>query len=363
SQDDEPRDDRLGSAMIPIDELIAPEFVVSLEAPDEFIKDRIMSMPESAIANTKNSEEALTRRLEEYRATNTDETTVLNFFDEHEIHPVVISVDKPQQPPQDQHHHPQQQQQKSAVQDVEQGQDLAAQQPPLQHQQQQQQSAATATANQQDSQSSVNEAGSGAAGGRLSLSDPNAASNATVGAPSGATVTVPTATTTGAAPTQSDVEYVTKDGNEPESTVVTAAGTGSLAPAAEGSAVSGAGAGVGTQDENVHDLVMKIILQTIGKPRNYGPSIEKILERRRAIEEAKAREAALLAEEQARREKEEQERHDKAVSEWNAQIDEVRRQEQEVLEAQSVPLRNYLMKFVMPTLSAGLIEVCRVRPE
>jgi adenylate kinase len=44
-------------------------------------------------------------------------------------------------------------------------------------------------------------------------------------------------------------------------------------------------------------------------------------------------------------------------------IKEVRKQEQEVLEAQSVPLRAYLMKFVMPTLTAGLIEVCKVRPE
>lgn len=41
----------------------------------------------------------------------------------------------------------------------------------------------------------------------------------------------------------------------------------------------------------------------------------------------------------------------------------MRKQEQEVLEAQSIPLRNYLMKHVMPTLTAGLIDVCKVRPE
>jgi adenylate kinase len=38
-------------------------------------------------------------------------------------------------------------------------------------------------------------------------------------------------------------------------------------------------------------------------------------------------------------------------------------QEQEVLEIQSSPLRNYLTKYVMPTLSAGLIEVAKVRPD
>jgi len=34
-----------------------------------------------------------------------------------------------------------------------------------------------------------------------------------------------------------------------------------------------------------------------------------------------------------------------------------------MLETQSIPLRNYLMKHVMPTLTQGLIEVCKVRPD
>lgn len=51
------------------------------------------------------------------------------------------------------------------------------------------------------------------------------------------------------------------------------------------------------------------------------------------------------------------------MQEWNSRLEEVRKQEQEVLEAQSVPLRNYLMKHVMPTLTAGLIDVCKVRPD
>ena len=51
------------------------------------------------------------------------------------------------------------------------------------------------------------------------------------------------------------------------------------------------------------------------------------------------------------------------TSPQNTRLEEVRKQEQEVLEAQSVPLRNYLMKYVMPTLTSGLIEVCKVRPE
>jgi adenylate kinase len=44
-------------------------------------------------------------------------------------------------------------------------------------------------------------------------------------------------------------------------------------------------------------------------------------------------------------------------------MDQVRKQEREILEVQSEPLRQYLVKFVMPTLTAGLVEVAKVRPE
>ena len=41
----------------------------------------------------------------------------------------------------------------------------------------------------------------------------------------------------------------------------------------------------------------------------------------------------------------------------------MKREEQQLLEAQSTPLRNYLMQNVMPTMTVGLIECCRVRPD
>ena len=41
----------------------------------------------------------------------------------------------------------------------------------------------------------------------------------------------------------------------------------------------------------------------------------------------------------------------------------MKKEEYELLEAQSVPLRNYLMKHVMPTLTQGLIECCKIRPD
>ena len=46
-----------------------------------------------------------------------------------------------------------------------------------------------------------------------------------------------------------------------------------------------------------------------------------------------------------------------------ARLEEVKREEYELLETQSIPLRNYLMKHVMPTLTQGLIDCCKVRPD
>ena len=41
----------------------------------------------------------------------------------------------------------------------------------------------------------------------------------------------------------------------------------------------------------------------------------------------------------------------------------MKQQESELLEVRSIPLRNYLMANVIPTLTEGLIEVCKVKPE
>ena len=38
-------------------------------------------------------------------------------------------------------------------------------------------------------------------------------------------------------------------------------------------------------------------------------------------------------------------------------------EEKEMLEAKTLPLRNYLMCHVMPTVTQGLIEVCKTKPE
>ena len=46
-----------------------------------------MNLPENVVAGTHNTEEGLNRRLTLYREQNNEEDTILNYFDELEIHP------------------------------------------------------------------------------------------------------------------------------------------------------------------------------------------------------------------------------------------------------------------------------------
>lgn len=61
--------------------------MISLNASDEFLRIRVMNLSEKSVSGTHNTEEGLQRRLAEYRAVNTDDETVCNYFDELEIHP------------------------------------------------------------------------------------------------------------------------------------------------------------------------------------------------------------------------------------------------------------------------------------
>ncbi|KAJ8972901.1 hypothetical protein NQ317_019617 [Molorchus minor] len=71
---------------------IMPAFVISLQAPDEFLCQRVMKLPQRIIQSTHYDEKNMLRRLAEFRATNTEENTMLIFFDEAEIHPILIRL-------------------------------------------------------------------------------------------------------------------------------------------------------------------------------------------------------------------------------------------------------------------------------
>lgn len=69
------------------DRLIMPKLIVALEASDDFLRERVINLPEIVVVGTHITDEAFTRRLTDYRTINTDEDTVLNYFDELEFHP------------------------------------------------------------------------------------------------------------------------------------------------------------------------------------------------------------------------------------------------------------------------------------
>uniref|UniRef100_A0A8C8VII8 Adenylate kinase 7 n=1 Tax=Pelusios castaneus TaxID=367368 RepID=A0A8C8VII8_9SAUR len=209
--EDDEEEEETRSKMPRYDKLITPEYVISLNASDEFLKNRVMNLPESVVAGTHYTQDRFLRTLSLFRELNTEDETVLNYFDELEIHPQFIDVAK--------------------------------------------------------------------------------------------------------------------------------------------------------FEDSENRFIVKEIIKEIGEPRNYGLTDEEKEELER-----KAAEALLTkeAEEKAEQErKEAEERAEKLANweEWNKNLEEVKKQEQELLEAQSIPLRNYLMKNVMPTLMQGLNECCKIRPD
>lgn len=66
-----------------------PDIVVSLEATDDFICEKAMHQPQGDVYF---EEEIILKRLSEFRAGDTRDNTPLNFFDELDIHPLVVPV-------------------------------------------------------------------------------------------------------------------------------------------------------------------------------------------------------------------------------------------------------------------------------
>ncbi|XP_056402090.1 adenylate kinase 7 isoform X2 [Hyla sarda] len=193
------------------DKTITPDYVISLDASDEFLKNRVINLPESIVAGTHYAQDRFLRALATFREINTEDETVLNYFDEAEIHPLHIDVSK--------------------------------------------------------------------------------------------------------------------------------------------------------DDDPQYRDVIKQITKGVGEPRNYGLTPDELAELElKQAEESLAQEAERKAELE-RMEAEEEAEKIARWEEWNSRLEEVKRQEHEMLEAQSVPLRNYLMKNVMPTLIEGLNECCKVRPD
>uniref|UniRef100_A0A8D3BBE3 Uncharacterized protein n=1 Tax=Scophthalmus maximus TaxID=52904 RepID=A0A8D3BBE3_SCOMX len=119
--------------------------------------------------------------------------------------------------------------------------------------------------------------------------------------------------------------------------------------------------------EHMDDLeytdVVKKITVMVGVPKNYGLSPEEQEEVDRKKEKLRRQTMAAEAAENKRRNETALAAMAAPYEEWKKNVAEVKRQEHELLEAHSLPLRNYLMKYVMPSLSEAMLEGCKVRPE
>lgn len=119
-------------------------------------------------------------------------------------------------------------------------------------------------------------------------------------------------------------------------------------------------------EEDAVDAILKVVQTDVGPPRNYGLTPEELC----AIEEQERQrlrdqeeQAELDRQRQEDKQKEERQRMLLRQQEEEAQLAEVKRQEREIMEARSAPLRQYLMENVMPSLTKGLVNACKLRPE
>uniref|UniRef100_A0A3B4AW22 Uncharacterized protein n=1 Tax=Periophthalmus magnuspinnatus TaxID=409849 RepID=A0A3B4AW22_9GOBI len=91
-------------------------------------------------------------------------------------------------------------------------------------------------------------------------------------------------------------------------------------------------------------LLLEKIIETVGPPRNYSPTVEEVEEEEwKKMEEEQRREAFIIR--------------------FNKSLEELRREEEDLLEEQTAQMRSYLMEHVMPTLSQGLVSVCSAQPQ
>lgn len=65
--------------------MFLPEYVFSLDATDEFLKERARGLPQSVAEEMHYTQDEFLQRLSIYRDANME--TVLDYFDELEIHP------------------------------------------------------------------------------------------------------------------------------------------------------------------------------------------------------------------------------------------------------------------------------------
>ncbi|XP_051265547.1 adenylate kinase 7-like [Dicentrarchus labrax] len=118
-----------------------------------------------------------------------------------------------------------------------------------------------------------------------------------------------------------------------------------------------------TTGDSEYTHVMKRITEIVGIPKNYGLSPEEQEEEDRKKEEERKQKLAAEAAEKKRRNEAALAEMSAQYEEWQKNLSELNKQEYELLEAHSLPLRNYLMKYVMPSLTDAMLDCCKIKPE
>ena len=112
----------------------------------------------------------------------------------------------------------------------------------------------------------------------------------------------------------------------------------------------------------LHDLIQQIA-SVLGKPTNYGPTDQELLLLARQEAHLKSVNTQKKRDNYLAREMENTANRCTKDSVWAAQTKEICLQQQQYLHSQSMPLRNYLMKFVMPVLTRGLVDISKITPD
>eukprot|EP00742_Colponemidia_sp_Colp-10_P000791 GILJ01000857.1.p1 GENE.GILJ01000857.1~~GILJ01000857.1.p1 ORF type:complete len:699 (-),score=133.23 GILJ01000857.1:66-2090(-) len=115
--------------------------------------------------------------------------------------------------------------------------------------------------------------------------------------------------------------------------------------------------------EDIFDM-LRIYVERTGRPFNYLRADKEVaLERRREIEKVLREREEKVRLEADRKEAEQAELRQKREQAEKYKIVQIQEHEKELLETRSLPLRNYLMVNVVPTLTEGLVQLCKVMPE
>ncbi|XP_077476345.1 adenylate kinase 7 isoform X2 [Stigmatopora argus] len=71
---------------------IMPEFVICLDASDSFLKDQVINLPEKLVQEKNYEQEQFLQVLSKYREKTMEEESIINYFEELDINPLLIEI-------------------------------------------------------------------------------------------------------------------------------------------------------------------------------------------------------------------------------------------------------------------------------